>query len=1126
MKKLIPAPSGRLAPSGLILAIILLAAWALLAITGYSPTQAASPSEGQAQIAENAPGGSTAGSPLQAQAPAGSAVRYSLSGPDAGSFTMNPDTGEISLAQGVSPDFEGQPSYRVTVTAAADLTVNVLNVDEPGTVTLSTDSPRAGETITAALDDPDGGIAGLAWSWARVNNDGATAIPEAAGQSYTPTGADIGHRLRATASYDDNAAAGRQASAETANPVRNDPPEFPSDSVALAVDENSPSGTSVGEPVTAADPNRDEISYSITGSDGFTVDPATGQIMVAPGEMLDHETQPVHTLTITATDSYEDSDSMAVTVNVANVEEPGTLTLSHGELRSGATITAALSDPDGNVSGAAWRWSRSGDQIASAGSSSYTAQAEDVGHVLTARVSYSDGHAPGKYAEASTASAVGNDAPAFPPDALTRHIDENQPPGTAAGEPVTAADPNEDTLAYSLTGSSAFSMDPGTGQITANSGMDHEAQDSYTLTVTATDPHGATAHATVTITVGNLDEPGTVTLDNTSPKAGDAITATLADPDGETSAEAWQWQRSGTDIQGAHSNSYTAIAADLGHTLSLMVNYNDPQGPGKSATSAETAAVSNDPPTFTTADPVNASVRENATPGSPAGNPLEASDPNEDTLSYSLSGDGAGDFVVDADGRITTTAALDHEARSSYTLTATVSDPAGGTDSITVNVTVENVEEPGTVSFGTNAQPEVNTPLTASLTDPDGNVTGESWQWQSAENSSGPWTDIADATGASYTPTANDVDSFLQATVSYTDGHGADTDSASATTASAVQPEPNRAPSFDDATTEFSISINVREGIRVAPPFTATDPNDDTLTYSIVSGTANAFTINSATGEVLMGSAEMSVDTTYTATISVTDGLDDERNTDTSADDTLSLSMTMVNPNIVVSPVSNRSFPYGLWVGDDIVVTTNNGASEDWALFYDQDTQNELEDRNFEITKPEFAAPHGVWSDGATLYLLVINEGTSPRKGKIYGYSLADGTRQSSKDINLANGNRNPYGLTGNNGRLYVTDSADNKVYAYDLATRNRASDHDINGIDRMNKQMTDLWLNGETVWISYWLSDFIRAYDLATGARKPGLDIQTAAENRGPTGIHSDGFHFWALDQVNDTIYGYVLPQ
>ena len=73
---------------------------------------------------------------------------------------------------------------------------------------------------------------------------------------------------------------------------------------------------------------------------------------------------------------------------------------------------------------------------------------------------------------------------------------------------------------------------------------------------------------------------------------------------------------------------------------------------------------------------------------------------------------------------------------------------------------------------------------------------------------------------------------------------------------------------------------------------------------------------------------------------------------------------------------------------------------------------------------------------------------------------------------------------------------------------------------------MTALWTDGETIWISYWLSEFIRAYDVATGARRPGLDIQLARENASPSGIYSDGFNLWALDQVNDTIYGYVLPR
>ena len=276
-----------------------------------------------------------------------------------------------------------------------------------------------------------------------------------------------------------------------------------------------------------------------------------------------------------------------------------------------------------------------------------------------------------------------------------------------------------------------------------------------------------------------------------------------------------------------------------------------------------------------------------------------------------------------------------------------------------------------------------------------------------------------------------------------------------------------------------------------------------------------------------MGSAEMSVDTTYHGNHQRhrPDGRRPERG---SLRRRLACrsAMTMVNPNIVVDPVSNQTYPYGLWVSDDIAVTTNNGASEDWVLFYDRNTQAGLTDRNFEITTPTFPAPKGVWSDGETLYLLVINEGASRNRNKIYGYSLETGNRNAQQDIRLDNANNNPYGLTGKDGIIYVTDTQDNRIYAYDMETRRRSSQHDISNIDRLDKQMTDLWLNEETVWVSYWRGDFIRAYDTATGARKPGLGHPDRHREPGPTGIDSDGFNLWALDQVNDTIYGYVVPR
>ena len=1110
-------------PKGLTVAILAF----LMFATAITAAASGNPQTLNASLPENSPAGTSLGTPMETTAPAGT-VSYSLSGTDAELFNIDPATGEITLAQNASPDFETRANYSMTITATTDVTVRVLNVNEPGAVALSTDEPGAGETITATLTDPDGGIANVRWSWARSDHHG-DVIPSATAASYTTTTADIGHHIKVMVSYDDATGTGRQASASTANPVRNDPPAFPNETATRQADENAASGTPVGDPVTASDPNGDDIAYSVTGSADFDIDPLTGQLSVADGAGLDHESQATHTMTVTATDDHGDAANLTVTVNIANVEEPGAVTLSHDLLRDGTVITATLTDPDGSVSGKTWQWSRSDEPIAGAQSDKYTAASDDVGHALSATVNYNDGHGPDKSASAATASEVGNDAPFFPAATFSRAVDENAPAGTAVGEPIVATDPNDDPVSHILTGSDAFSV-RADGAIVSNAVLDHETSASHTVTLTATDIHGASAGATIVIAVNNIDEAGSLSLSEMAPKVGDTMEARLTDPDGQTSAHSWGWQRGDgdawNDITGANAGNYAVQNADIGHLLQAVVSYADPQGPDKRASARTDNPVDNDPPVFTTADPMNVDVAENAPAGANVGTPLQANDPNSDPLSFSLSGTDADSFSVDADGQIIMQAVPDYEAHNSYSFTATVSDPAGGSDTITVNVAVQNVEEPGSVALDTDASPEVNVPLTGALTDPDGNITGEAWQWQVADAASGPWTDVSSANDATYTPTSADVHRYLRANVSYTDGHGDNTDAASAIKALPVTPEPNRPAQFREGlTTTFNISINVREGVRVAPPFTANDPNGDTLTYSIVSHTPDAFTINPATGEVLMGGLEMPEGATHTATISVTDSVDREWEQDSTADDTLNLSMTMVNPNIVIQPSSRQAFPRGLWVDDDIVVTTND-STRDRAMFYDRETQQYLSDRSFRVGGNNYPGIYGTWSDGNTLYVTAAQRSWTNPRGKIFAYSLSDGSRQKSMDISLPGDNAHPIGLTGREGVLYVGDSRDRKVYAYNIETRSRQSDHDINGIDTLKRDMTDFWLDGETIWISYWLSDFIRAYDVATGDRKPGLDVQLARENAGPIGIDSDGFNLWCMDSVNDTIYGYVLPQ
>ena len=64
-----------------------------------------------------------------------------------------------------------------------------------------------------------------------------------------------------------------------------------------------------GDPVTATDPNgaNDNITYTLGGADAasFTINSGTGQLM-ATG-MLNREVKDTYTVTVTATDSYQES---------------------------------------------------------------------------------------------------------------------------------------------------------------------------------------------------------------------------------------------------------------------------------------------------------------------------------------------------------------------------------------------------------------------------------------------------------------------------------------------------------------------------------------------------------------------------------------------------------------------------------------------------------------------------------------------------------------------------------------------------------------------------------------------------------------------------------------------------
>ena len=117
--------------------------------------------------------------------------------------------------------------------------------------------------------------------------------------------------------------------------------------------------------------------------------------------------------------------------------------------------------------------------------------------------------------------ATANDAPIFTEgETTTRAVAEHTPSGVAFDTPVLAIDPDGDTLKYSLSGTdaSSFTIDTGTGQLRTNVPLDYETQDTYTVTITASDSNLADT-VTVTINVTDVVSP----ISARTPQVRDAI---------------------------------------------------------------------------------------------------------------------------------------------------------------------------------------------------------------------------------------------------------------------------------------------------------------------------------------------------------------------------------------------------------------------------------------------------------------------------------------------------------------------------------------------------------------------------------------------------------------------------
>ena len=687
-------------------------------------------------------------------------------------------------------DASGNAETDPTIDATSSVRINVIDVNEPGFITLSVTTPEVGSALRASLFDQDGGSLLYRAQWSRavtaagpfVDIDGANHSNLGRADSYyTPTAADQGKYLKVAMSYFEYRC-GVLSSLD--------------DRCRKMVEKTS------DNPVAAAQ-SQNQVSNSPA-----TVGPSiTGTALV--GETL-----------------------------TAN--------------------TTGISDSDGLTNASfTYQWLADDADISGATGASYTLVAADVGKAIKVTVSFTDdaGNAESLTSDAVAVSgprsnttpltAAIHDAPEFHDGAteFTFELRFSEEPGDG----FSATTLRDQALMVSGgTITNVRQLETGENlkwEITAQPSGNEEVIVMLLPTIDCAAQgaictgDGKTLSVALAILVlgpQNSAATGAPTINGTA-QVGQTLTAStsgISDSDGLANASfTYQWLAADADINGATGSSYTLVAADAGKTIKVQVSFTDDDGNEESVTSAATTAVTQPPMTATIHDE----------PSSHDGSAeftfeLRFSEAPADSFSYTKVRDHA--FTV-TEGSVSNVRRLEPGKNVQWEITVTPDSDADVT--IAVNATTDcSVEgaicnaDGGKLSGGLelvvpgpqgnsaatgaptiNGTAQVGETLTAStlgISDADGVANATfTYQWLADD------TEIAGATGSTYTLVAGDVGKSIKVRVSFTDDAGnAETLTSAATTAVAKPPltaTVHNKPSSHDGSAAFTFELRFSENM-------------------------------------------------------------------------------------------------------------------------------------------------------------------------------------------------------------------------------------------------------------------------------------------------------------------------
>ena len=209
--------------------------------------------------------------------------------------------------------------------------------------------------------------------------------------------------------------------------------------------------------------------------------------------------------------------------------------------------------------------------------------------------------------------------------------------------------------------------------------------------------------------------------------------------------------------------------------------------------------------------------------------------------------------------------------------------------------------------------------------------------------------------------------------------------------------------------------------------------------------------------------------------------------------------------------------PTGIWSGDTTMWIADSVEAKLFAYVLADGSRDSVKDISLH---DDNSSPAGIWSDETTIWVADDSD------DKLYAYTLADGSRDTSKEFALSDGNANAWGLWSDGTTMWVADDSDDKLYAYTLSDGSRDSTKDF-GLATDNGSPRGIWSNGTTMWVADADDSKLYAYDLS-GTRVAGYDISLHSTNSGAAGIWGDDDTVWVVNGVSvdgspfDRVYTY----